>query len=187
MPSRNFSKPTTMQLILSKSTIRSFRPADAVSLTKQVGTYSVARHMSAIPHPYSLQHAEEWIATASGRTPQTHFAIALDDEVVGGIGVEVGESGRLAVSEHCAEIGYWLGESFWGRGIMSEALVALTEWAFTELGLVRLHAAVYARNPASARVLAKAGYEFEGRHHARYFKDGEFIDGLMFAKVRLPG
>jgi RimJ/RimL family protein N-acetyltransferase len=180
----NFQIPITMQLTLSKSTIRSFRPTDAASLTKHVGTYSVARNMSAIPHPYSLKCAEEWIATASGRTPETHFAIAMDDEVIGGIGVEVGDPGRPGVCDHCAEIGYWLGESFWGRGIMSEAVVALTEWAFTELGLIRLHAPVYARNPASARVLSKAGYEFEGRQRARYFKDGEFIDGLMFAKIR---
>jgi len=176
-----------MQLTLSKSTIRSLRATDAASLTKHVGTYSVARNMSAIPHPYSLQDADEWIAKAASRTPQTHFAIVVDGEAVGGIGVEVGDRGRLAVSEHFAEIGYWLGESFWGRGIMTEAVVALTEWAFTDLGLVRLHAAVYARNPTSARVLEKAGYEFEGRQRARYFKDGEFIDGLMFAKVRLPG
>ena len=175
-----------MQLTLSQFTIRSFRPTDAASLTKHIGTHSVARNMSTIPHPYSFQDAEEWIATASGRTPQTHYAIAIDDEVVGGIGVEPGESGRLPICDHCAEIGYWLGESFWGRGIMSEAVVALTEWAFAELGLVRLHAAVYARNSASARVLAKAGYEFEGSQRARYRKDGEFIDGLMFAKVRLP-
>jgi RimJ/RimL family protein N-acetyltransferase len=173
-----------MQLILSKSTIRSFRLTDAASLMKHCGTYSVARNMSAIPHPYSLQHAGEWIATATGRTPQTHFAIAIRDEVVGGIGVEIDVSGGLAVGEHCAEIGYWLGESFWGQGIMSEALVALTEWAFADLGLIRLHAAVYARNPASARVLAKAGYEFEGRQRARYRKEGELIDGLMFAKIR---
>ena len=140
--------------------------------------------MSAIPHPYSLNDADEWIAKASGRTPETHFAIVVEGEAIGGIGVEIGDSGRLAVSEHCAEIGYWLGESFCSRGIMSEAVVALTEWAFTDLGLVRLHAAVYARNPASARVLAKAGYEFEGRQRARYLKDGELIDGLMFAKIR---
>jgi len=145
-----------MQLTLSKSTIRSLRPTDAASLTRHVGTYSVARNMSAIPHPYSLNDADEWIAKASGRTPETHFAIVVEEEAIGGIGVEIGDSGRLAVSEHCAEIGYWLGESFWGRGIMSEAVVALTEWAFTDLGLVRRHAAVYARNPASARVLAKA-------------------------------
>jgi RimJ/RimL family protein N-acetyltransferase len=173
-----------MQLTLSRSTIRSFRPTDAASLAKHVGSYSVARNMSAIPHPYSLRHAEEWIVTASGRTPETHFAITIDDEVVGGISVDLDDSGRLAVCEHCAEIGYWLGESFWGHGIMTEAVIALTEWAFTDLGLIRLHAAVYARNPASARVLAKAGCEFEGRQRARYLKEGEIIDGLMFAKIR---
>lgn len=175
-----------MQLTLSKSTIRSFRPSDAESLTKHIGTYSVARNMSAVPHPYSLQHAEEWIVSARSRTPQSHFAITIDDQVIGGIGAEVGDPGRLAVCDHCAEIGYWLAESFWGRGIMSEAVVALSEWAFTELRVVRLHAGVYARNPASARVLEKAGYEFEGRMRARYFRDGEFIDGLLYAKVRLP-
>jgi len=167
-----------MHLTLSKSTIRSFRPSDATSLMKHCGTYSVARNMSNIPHPYSLQDAEEWIALASGGTPETHFAIAIADEVVGGIG--------LMVSGHSAEIGYWLSESYWGRGIVSEALAALTEWAFTELHVVRLHAAVYARNPASARILEKAGYEFEGRLRARYFRDSEFIDGLLYAKVRLP-
>ena len=173
-----------MQLTLSKSVIRSFCPTDAASLTRHVGSYSVARNMSAIPYPYSLQHAEEWIGTASSGTPETPFAIAIGEEVVGGIGLEVCDPRRLAVSDHCAEIGYWLGESFWSRGIMSDAVVAFTEWAFAELHLVRIHAAVYARNPASARVLEKAGYEFEGRMRARYFKDGEFIDGLMFAKIR---
>lgn len=176
-----------MQFTLSKSIIRSFRPGDATSITKHIGSYSVARNLSAVPHPYSLQHAEEWIATASNRTPQTNFAITVDDQVVGGIGVEIGDPSRLAVCDHCAEIGYWLGESFWGRGIMSEAVVAITEWAFTELRVVRLHAAVYARNPASARVLEKAGYGFEGRLRARYFRDDEFIDGLLYAKVNLPG
>jgi len=175
-----------MQLMLSKSTIRSFRPDDAASLTKHIGTYSVARNMSMIPHPYSLKDAEEWIGIATSRTPETHFAIAIDDEVVGGIGVEVGDARSITGNNHCAEIGYWLGETFWGRGIMSEAVEAFTERAFTELGLVRLHAAVYARNPASARVLAKAGYELEGTMKARYFRDGQFIDGLLYAKVRMP-
>jgi len=176
-----------MQFTLSKSTIRSFRPSDSASIAQHLGAYSVVRNMSAIPHPYTLQHAEEWIAIATGRTTQAHFAIAVGEEAVGGIGLEIGDpGGRIAVCDHSAEIGYWLGEPFWGRGIMSEAVAALTEWAFKELGLVRLHAAVYARNPASARVLTKAGYEFEGRLRARYFKGGEYIDGLLYAKVRIP-
>lgn len=142
--------------------------------------------MGNIPHPYSLEHADEWIASTSRRMPETHFGIAIQDEVIGGIGVEIGDSGRRAVSAHCAEIGYWLGESFWGRGIMSEAVVALTEWAFSELRLARIQAAVFARNPASVRVLEKAGYAFEGRLRARFQRDGEFIDGLLYAKIRLP-
>jgi ribosomal-protein-alanine N-acetyltransferase len=175
-----------MELTLQKSTIRSFRPADTGSLTKHINSYRIARNMAAIPHPYSLQDAETWIGIATNRVPQTHFAIAINDDVVGGIGVEIGDPRSLSGSDHCAEIGYWLGESFWGWGIMSEAVPALTEWAFAELHLVRLHAAVYARNPASARILEKAGYEYEGRLRARYFRDGEYIDGLLYAKLRLP-
>ena len=129
-----------MHLTLSKSTIRSFRTTDAASIAKHCGAYSVARNLAALPHPYTLQHAEEWIAIAtSASSPETHFAIAIDDEVVGVIGITLGDPQRRGVCDHCAEIGYWLGESFWGRGIMSEAVAALTEWAFAELGLVRLH------------------------------------------------
>lgn len=142
--------------------------------------------MSAIPYPYTLLDAEKWINIATSKSPDTHFAIAINDDVVGGIGVEVGDPRSLTGSDHCAEIGYWLGEPFWGSGIMSEAVVGLTEWAFAELHLVRIHAAVYARNPTSARVLTKAGYEFEGRLRARYFRDGEYIDGLLYAKLRRP-
>lgn len=175
-----------MKLSLSRSTLRSFRPGDAPALTRHAGNYRVARNLSALPHPYTLQHGEEWIAHTTSATPQTHFAITIDDEVIGGIGIELGDPTRLAVCDHCGEIGYWLGEPFWGRGIVSEAASALTEWAFANLPVVRLHAAVYARNLASVRVLEKAGYTFEGRLRARYFRDGEFIDGLLYANVRLP-
>jgi RimJ/RimL family protein N-acetyltransferase len=152
---------------------------------KHIGTYSVARNMGVIPHPYSLQDAEQWIAIASNQSPETHFAVAIGDIVVGGIGAGFGNPDPPGIRRHSAEIGYWLGEPFWGRGIMSEAVQAFTEWAFRELGLVRLHASVFARNPASARVLAKAGYEYEGRMRACYCRDGEFIDGLLYAQVRL--
>ncbi len=172
-----------MQLTLSKSTIRPLRTTDAEAVTRHVSAWSVARNLAAVPHPYHLSMAEEWLAVQCARTPPMHFAIAIDDEPVGVIGLER-ESG---ICSHCAEIGYWLGESFWGRGIMSEAVVALTEWAFAEAGLVRLRAGVFARNPASARVLEKAGYQLEGRSQARYFREGEYIDSLLYAKVRLPG
>jgi RimJ/RimL family protein N-acetyltransferase len=175
-----------MQLTLSKSTIRSLRPTDAAAITKHVGTQSVARNMSTIPHPYAQRDAEEWLASLADQ-PETNFAITVDDEAVGVIGVHARPPELPAVCHHDAEIGYWLGETFWGRGIMTEAVLAMTEWAFAHFQLIRLHAAVFARNPASARVLEKAGYAYEGRLRARYFRDGEYIDGLLYARVRLPG
>jgi len=174
-----------MHFTLSKSTIRSFRLDDAASITKHIGTYSVARNMLRIPHPYSLQDAEQWIGIATKQDPQTNFGIAIDDEIVGGIGLDVNPSG-VAACEHSAEIRYWIGEAYWGRGIITEALNAMSEWAFGELNLVRLYAKVFARNQASARVLEKAGYIFEGRLLTHYSRDGEFIDGLLYAMVRLP-
>ncbi len=175
-----------MQLNLAKSTVRFFQNDDARSITKHIGTYSVARNMNFLPHPYSLDDAFQWIAKATGDKPETNFAIVVNGEAVGSIGLQLLDAGRSGVSRHVAEIGYWIGESFWGRGIVTEAAVALTEWGFQNLDLVRIHAAVYARNPASARVLEKAGFAFEGRERARYFKDGEIIDSLLYAKVRLP-
>jgi RimJ/RimL family protein N-acetyltransferase len=175
-----------MELSLSQSTIRSFRPTDAASVAQHIGTASVARNTNAIPYPYSIEQAEWWIAFCLSRSPQTNFAIALDDEVIGGIGVDIGDPRHPAITRHIGELGYWLGETYWGRGIMTEAVAAFTEWAFTHLELTRLQAAVYARNPASARVLTKAGFEFEGRQRARYCKHGEVLDALAFARVRLP-
>lgn len=175
-----------MKLALSKSTIRSYRSTDVDSLVKHAGNQSVARNLAAMPHPYTRRYAEEWIGIASGGKPETYFAITVDDQVVGGIGIKIGDPHRPVIGDHMGEIGYWLGETFWGRGIVTEAVTALTEWAFAEVGLVRLYAPVFAHNAASARVLEKAGYEFEGRLRARYFRDGNYIDGLLYAKVRLP-
>jgi ribosomal-protein-alanine N-acetyltransferase len=178
------TQPATMQLVLRNSTIRPYRAGDAASATRQIGTYSVARYTSVIPHPYALTDAEEWIAIATAQMPMVNFAITVDDCAVGGIGFKLTDPAKGSDSAHVAEIGYWLGEMFWGRGIMTEAVTAFADWGFEELGLVRIEAAVYAPNGASARVLEKAGFAFEGRHRARYCKDGEYFDGLMYAKIR---
>jgi ribosomal-protein-alanine N-acetyltransferase len=175
----------SMQLTLPKSALRSFQTADASSLTKYAGAYSIARY-HLMPHPYLLQHAEAWIAFATSQQPETNLAISLEDEVVGAIGLCLDSPECKGVFRYSAELDYWLGEPFWGRGIMTEAVVAFVDWAFARLDLVRIHARVYARNAASLRVLAKAGFEFEGRLRACYFKEDEFLDGLLYAKVRAP-
>jgi ribosomal-protein-alanine N-acetyltransferase len=176
-----------MQLTLSKSLVRSFRPGDVSSLAQHAGTYSVARNLIVMPYPYSRQEAEAWIALATSQTPETQFAIALHDEVVGGIGLRLDDPERQGVFRHSAGLGYRLGEAFWGQGIMTEAVAGFVGWAFGHFELARIHASVYAHNVASARVLTKAGFALEGRLRACYFKEGGFIDGLLYAKVQAHG
>ena len=132
------------------------------------------------PHPYTHADARNLLDMVVGVSPETNFAIAVDDEAVGGIGFTV----QHDVAHRSAEIGYWLGEEFWGRGIASEALIAVTNHAFANYDLCRLYAHVFDWNPASVRVLEKAGYEFEGRLKKSVTKNGQTIDQLMYAAIR---
>jgi RimJ/RimL family protein N-acetyltransferase len=87
------------------------------------------------------------------------------------------------VGYRSAEIGYWLGEEFWGRGITTEALNAVSNFAFSSFDLCRLYAHVFEWNMASARVLEKAGYTLEGRMKKSVTKDGKSIDQLLYART----
>jgi RimJ/RimL family protein N-acetyltransferase len=112
-------------------------------------------------------------------TPETSFAIDVGGEAVGGIGLVL-----MNDVERCsAEVGYWLGEQYWGRGITTAALTALTEYAFKKLNLTRVFALPFTRNDASIRVLAKAGYTCEGCLRRSAVKDGVVLDQFMFAKT----
>ena len=108
------------------------------------------------------------------------YAIASDEEAIGGIGLRWQQD----VHRRSAEIGYWVGEPFWGQGIATKAVRALTEYAFVNPGLIRIYASVFELNPASARVLEKAGYTYEGRLRKSVTKDGITIDQLLYAIVR---
>jgi RimJ/RimL family protein N-acetyltransferase len=110
----------------------------------------------------------------------TSYAIVVDGEAVGGIGIVL----QPDVFRRSAEIGYWLGEQYWGRGIVTEALRALTEYAFANFDLCRIYAGVFESNPASMRVLEKAGYAFEGRMKKAVTKDGKTMDDFIYAITR---
>lgn len=133
------------------------------------------------PHPYTVNDARRWLEMVVGQKPETNFAIAAaENEAVGGIGFTV----QPDVARRSAEIGYWLGEEFWGQGIATEALIAVTDHAFSNYDVCRLYAHVFDWNRPSARVLEKAGYAFEGRMKKSVTKDGQTIDQLMYAIVR---
>ena len=158
--------------------IRSFRPDDAPALAQYTNNRKVWLNLrDAFPHPYKPEHAAAWIRMASRQYPEVSFAIASDasstDEVIGGIDVNYRSS----------EIGYWLGEPFWGRGIATAALSTLSDYAFAHYDLIRLFAYVFEWNPAPMRVLEKAGYTYEGRLRKSATKDGKTVDQLLYAKV----
>jgi len=170
-----------MLIQLGQWQIRSWQPGDEASLVKYANNRNISINMrDSFPHPYTVENARDWIKLASGQAPETNFAIAGPDEAIGGIGLRLGED----VFRRSAEIGYWLGEPFWGMGIATMAVIAVTGFAFSEFDLDRIHAHVFEWNPASARVLEKAGYCLEGRLRKSITKDGKTIDRFLYAKIR---
>jgi RimJ/RimL family protein N-acetyltransferase len=171
-----------MELRLSTGVVRPLRPDDAQSLARYANDRRIWRNLrDRFPHPYTIDHADAFIAWVTGMTPQTLFAIAVDDEAVGGIGYTLHDD----VERASAEMGYWLGVAFWGRGIMTAALGALTQYAFDQhADLHRIYAVPFAWSTASIRVLEKAGYSLEGRMRRSAVKDGQVTDQLLYAILR---
>ena len=170
-----------MEFKLKSCTVRSWEWRDREAIVRHANNRKVWLNLrDRFPHPYTNTDARNWLEMVVGVRPENSFAIAVDDEAVGGIGFTV----QHDVGRRSAEIGYWLGEEFWGRGLATQALIAVTDYAFANYDLCRMYAHVFEWNPASARVLEKAGYQFEGRLKKSVTKDGQTIDQLMYAVVR---
>jgi ribosomal-protein-alanine N-acetyltransferase len=133
------------------------------------------------PHPYREDHGREFLARMSTQSPATTWAITVDGEAVGGIGLML----MTDVERVSAEIGYWLGEAWWGRGIATEAVRGVTATAFREFDLLRIFALPFSDNAASVRVLEKAGYVLEGRMPQSAIKDGVVRDQLMYGAYKV--
>jgi [ribosomal protein S5]-alanine N-acetyltransferase len=169
-----------VQLILKTCAVRSWRSSDADSLLRHANNRNIWLNLrDAFPHPYTKHDARAYIRSVRERTPETTFAIAVDDEAVGSVGFVL----RTDVERVSAEIGYWLAEPFWGRGITTEALIALTEYAIGTHGLTRIYALPFAWNVASCRVLEKAGYVLEARLRRSAIKDGQITDQMQYAYI----
>ena len=170
-----------MRIEFGEYTIREWVDEDADSLVRYANNRRIARWLrDRFPYPYTLLDAETFLAAVAALNPPTTFAIAADDEAIGGIGLEFGTD----IHRFTAELGYWLGEPFWGRGIMTEAVRHLTAWAFENLEVHRIYATAFAGNQASARVLEKAGFQREGRLRASVFKEGRILDQFLYARIR---
>jgi RimJ/RimL family protein N-acetyltransferase len=164
-------------------TVRTYRDRDFESLARNANDRRIAANLrDGFPHPYTEHHARMYLARVATHWPPLAYAVADGDEVVGGIGILPGED----VHRRTAELGYWLAVPYWDRGIMSRAVCAFTGWAFVRFDLLRIHASVFHTNPASARVLDKAGFRFEGRLRSSVVKYGLISDQLLYARVRRP-
>jgi RimJ/RimL family protein N-acetyltransferase len=162
--------------------VRDWRRDDAVALAQHANDRRIWLNMrDAFPHPYALADATAFLDVATSMQPRTWFAVTVADEAVGGIGYTLkGDVERIA-----AEIGYWLGTAFWGRGIMTAALRAVTAYAFREHSdLRRMYAVPYVTSAASAHILEKVGYRLEGRMRHSVIKDNKLLDQLIYAVLR---
>ncbi len=169
-----------MHLALTRCNVRSWRRSDVEPLAAHANNRNIWINLrDRFPHPYTKADARAFIRWARAQRPETAFAIAVGDEAVGGIGFVM----NADVERVSAEIGYWLAEPFWGRGMTTEALVAATKYAVEAHGLTRIYALPFAWNQGSCRVLEKAGYILEARLRRSAIKDGRITDQLQYAFI----
>lgn len=173
------SAPTEIRL--TSALLRPWRATDASSVATNADDREVWRNMrDRFPHPYTLKDAKEWLAFAAALPAGTNFAIDVDGQAVGGIAFEpLADVFRVG-----AEIGYWLGRPYWGRGIATEGVRAVSEHVFRHFDFIRLQASVFSWNPASARVLEKAGYTLEATNRRSMIKEGEVGDRWLYVRLR---
>ena len=170
-----------LRIELQGCVLRPWREGDEEALVRHADNRKIWRNLRELfPHPYTHEDAVAWIEKWKDVEPTTVFAIEIDGEAAGAIGLIPGQD----VFCRSAEIGFWLGEAYWNRGIMTEAVRAVTRYGFERFDFCRIHAGVFEWNPGSMRVLEKAGYLREGRLRKSVTKDGETIDQVVFARVR---
>jgi ribosomal-protein-alanine N-acetyltransferase len=169
-----------MELIGTHATLRPWRQADVPSLVKYANNPNVARQLrDRFPHPYTAADARQFIQSIAHARPTMSFAIVVGGEAAGAAGFAPGAD----VERYSAEVGYWLGEPFWGRGITVEAVTLLSEYAFGTCNMLRLFALPFADNAQSIRVLEKAGYTREAILRASSVKQGAPRDQALYARI----
>jgi ribosomal-protein-alanine N-acetyltransferase len=160
--------------------VRSWRLGDAEAIVRHANNRKIWLNLrDRFPYPYSHRDAETYLRHVVMMQTEINFAIDLAGEAVGGLGFVPGTD----VERHSAEVGYWLGESVWGRGIATAALKGSTRYAIEAYGLWRVFAVPFSENAASIRVLEKAGFLREGLMRRSAVKDGRILDQVLYAFI----
>ena len=164
--------------------LRRWRRDDVANLVRYANTRALWLNMrDDFPHPLTPAVAKEWVRVWAAEDRLTDFALARDGAAVGWIGLRFWSDER----RRTADLAYWVGAPYRGRGLATAAVEAVTTYAFEEFAVDRLEASVWGWNPASARVLEKAGFALEGRLRRSVTRDGRTTDTLVYAKLRREG
>lgn len=162
--------------------LRQWSMSDIESLVEHANNYNVAKWLAnQFPYPYDINDGETFIQSTSNDSPQKIFAIEIDGKAVGSIGIFP----KTDIHEKNAEIGYWLSEKYWGKGIMPRAIAEIVAYGFEHFDIARVYARPFSTNIGSQRVLEKSGFKLEARLEKALFKNGEFLDELIYAKLKL--
>ncbi len=161
--------------------LRPWRQSDLVSLVENANSRAIWLNLRDLfPFPYREEDGRRWLEYATGLDPALHFAIQRDGVAVGGAGVMPGKD----VERISGEVGYWLGEAHWGRGLATAGVRELVTYAFTVLALRRVFAVPFARNTASVRVLEKVGFRREGLLVESAVKNGKLESQVIYAVTK---
>ena len=162
-------------------TIRKWTTDDIHSLAKYANNINIWNNLrNYFPHPYTEEQAKAWIERVVDEVPIVSLAIDLDGEAIGGIGLILNSD----VYMYSAEIGYWIGEPFWGQGIATEAIRQMIDYTFYYFDIVRIYAEVFENNKASMRALEKNGFYLEGVRRKSVFKNNTLMDDYIWVKLR---
>ncbi len=162
-------------------TIRQWTNDDLENLVLYANNINVWNNLrNYFPHPYTPESGKEWLDKIVGAEPVINFAIDLDGIAIGGIGIILNSD----VYVMSTEIGYWLGEPFWGQGIATEAVRQMAEYVFYYFNIVRIYAEVFEINKSSMRVLEKNGFYLEGVRRKAVLKNAKLMDDFIWVKLR---
>lgn len=161
--------------------LRELKIEDAESIAKYANNYNISRFLTdAFPFPYGIEDARIFITKIAADPEVTILTIEVNGEAAGAIGIHP----QSDIHRKNAELGYWLAEPYWGHGIVTRAIREIVELAFKKYTINRIFARPFSNNPASQRVLEKAGFSLEGRFSRTLIKNGEYLDELIYALRR---
>jgi RimJ/RimL family protein N-acetyltransferase len=159
-------------------TLRPWHIDDVNDLVALANNQNIAQYMADVfPHPYTIENGKTFIAFATNNSNSIIFAIIVNGKPAGSIGLHL----QTDILRKNAEIGYWLGEAYWNKGIITKAIPQIIEYGFKNLDIVRVFARIFGTNIASQKVVEKCGFILEGKYDKTLFKNGEYLDELIYA------